>query len=239
MRTEPRVTNIMRNSQYIPWKRIAVESATIVASILLAFVIDAWWQNRQVRVDEQEVLVGLRAEFAANRETLARHLAGYLRSIQTLEDFLAMIENGQSTNAKTIVLAVLSVMHRPGTTDLGNGTLNALISSGRVEILTNRKLRTLLTAWSGVIDEVWDDQANNAKMVLEVYIPYFVQEKYSKYSIERSSGEASAIDRMLTDSTFLFLVELSLNHNDHAKGELERAITAVDEIIAEIDSSMK
>ena len=68
-----------------PWKRIAVEAATIVASILLAIAIDAWWQNRQVRVDEQEVLVGLRAEFAANRETLARHLAGYLRSIQSLE----------------------------------------------------------------------------------------------------------------------------------------------------------
>ena len=229
----------MRNSQNIPWKRISVEAAAIVASILLAFAIDAWWQNRQVRVDEQEVLVGLRAEFAANRETLARHLAGYTRSIQSLEDFLALVEDGQSTNAKPIALAVLTVMHRPGTTDLGNGTLNALISSGRVEILASRKLRTLLTAWSGVIDELWDDQANNAKMVLEVYIPYFIKENYPRFSIERLSGEASPIDRMLTDSTFLFLVELSLSHNDHAMGELERAITAVDEIIAEIDNSMK
>jgi hypothetical protein len=228
----------MSQTQNIPWKRISVEATAIVASILLAFAIDAWWQNRQVRVDEQEVLVGLKAEFAANRETLARHLAGYSRSIQSLEDFVALVEGGQSTNAKPTVLAVLAVMHRPGTTDLGNGTLNALISSGRVEILASRKLRTLLTAWSGVIDEVWDDQANNAKMVLQVYIPYFVQENYSRYSIERSSGEASTIDRILTDSTFLFLVELSLSHNDHAKGELERAITAVDEIIAEIDNSM-
>ncbi len=31
----------------IPWKRILVEAAAIVASILLAFAIDAWWETRR------------------------------------------------------------------------------------------------------------------------------------------------------------------------------------------------
>jgi hypothetical protein len=30
----------------VPWKHIAVEAAAIVASILLAFAIDAWWDAR-------------------------------------------------------------------------------------------------------------------------------------------------------------------------------------------------
>ncbi len=32
-------------TQYISWKKITVEAATIVGSILLAFVIDAWWDD--------------------------------------------------------------------------------------------------------------------------------------------------------------------------------------------------
>ena len=36
----------------------------------------------------------------------------------------------------------------------GNGVLDALISSGRIELLRNRELRARLAAWRGVIDEV-------------------------------------------------------------------------------------
>ena len=35
----------MTETQKIPWKRISVEAAASVASILLAFAIDAWWEE--------------------------------------------------------------------------------------------------------------------------------------------------------------------------------------------------
>jgi len=42
----------MSNADKTPWKRIAVEAVAIVASILLAFAIDAWWENRALVRDE-------------------------------------------------------------------------------------------------------------------------------------------------------------------------------------------
>ena len=45
--TEPRI---------IPWKRIAVEAVAIVASILLAFAIEAWWDDWQQQEAEQVIL---------------------------------------------------------------------------------------------------------------------------------------------------------------------------------------
>ena len=42
----------------IPWKRISVEAAAIVASILLAFAIDAWWAELAEDRDEHEEEVG-------------------------------------------------------------------------------------------------------------------------------------------------------------------------------------
>ena len=46
----------MNARQDIAWKRISVEALAIVASILLAFAIDAWWDNLQSAEDERESL---------------------------------------------------------------------------------------------------------------------------------------------------------------------------------------
>jgi len=41
----------MTDSKDIPWKRISIEAAAVVASILLAFAIDAWWHESQKQED--------------------------------------------------------------------------------------------------------------------------------------------------------------------------------------------
>ncbi len=57
-------------TRQIPWLRVFVEGVVIVASILLAFGIQAWWEETQERVEEQEILGGdlkaLASEFHAN-----------------------------------------------------------------------------------------------------------------------------------------------------------------------------
>jgi hypothetical protein len=52
----------------IPWIRIFVEGAVIVGSILLAFGIDAWWEDVGARERDRGYLMSLRDEFG---ETLA------------------------------------------------------------------------------------------------------------------------------------------------------------------------
>ena len=46
----------------IPWLRVFVEGVVIVGSILLAFGIDAWWEGRQERAEEQQLLTNLQQE---------------------------------------------------------------------------------------------------------------------------------------------------------------------------------
>lgn len=53
----------MAVSANIPWKRHAVEGAAIVISILLAFAIDAWWEERGDRQAEVLLLQRLQADF--------------------------------------------------------------------------------------------------------------------------------------------------------------------------------
>ena len=56
----------MAISNNIQWKRISAEGAAIVVSILLAFSIEAWWEDFRDREEEQGVLLGLKSEFEQN-----------------------------------------------------------------------------------------------------------------------------------------------------------------------------
>ena len=53
----------MVEPQTVQWKRLSIKAVTIVASILFAFAIDAWWNERKERQFEQETLVDLEAEY--------------------------------------------------------------------------------------------------------------------------------------------------------------------------------
>lgn len=53
-------------AETIRWRRLVLESAAVVGSILLAFAIDAAWDLRQL-AEERELLLGLRSSQRTNR----------------------------------------------------------------------------------------------------------------------------------------------------------------------------
>jgi len=62
----------MAEQQKTQFTRLAFEAAAIVASILLAFSIDASWKEHLDRQEEAEVLSRLHTEFSANFALIAR-----------------------------------------------------------------------------------------------------------------------------------------------------------------------
>ena len=55
----------------IPWQRLAAESIAIVAGILLAFAIDAWWEEQGRIVEEIESLGLIHRDLTDTVEQLA------------------------------------------------------------------------------------------------------------------------------------------------------------------------
>jgi hypothetical protein len=53
---------MMQVENNIPWKRLTAEGAAIVVSILLAFWIDAWWDDRAERTLVRESLEAIEVE---------------------------------------------------------------------------------------------------------------------------------------------------------------------------------
>ena len=240
----------MTGPQIIPWKRTTVEAAAIVASILLAFAIDAWWEERGLRIEEQQALQGLRSEFHSIHDVLSGHFSQHRQELQSLEDFLGAAGSSSVEKAGPIVDAALLALLNPMTSDLGSGTLDALLSSGRIEILTNRTLRAKLAGWEGIIGEVWDDQALNVKAVYEIHIPYFLTENIPAGAamhqwadewpmpLRPPSDDPDMVSRLLRDEKLRAMVEIRYGYKRHTTDEFDTAIAAVNAILAEIDSSI-
>ena len=60
----------MGTTQTIQWKRLSVEAIVIVASILLAFSIDAWWEERSDRMRLAGAIQNIAAEVRDAREEI-------------------------------------------------------------------------------------------------------------------------------------------------------------------------
>ena len=113
-----------------PWGRILAEALAIVASILLALAIDAWWDSRQARRAESAFLVDIHAEFTQNRTRLEAVIEGQRRRVELYR--VVMREAGpgaeglSSDSLKAIVRsAYLNPGFYPRTDALERGTAGA------------------------------------------------------------------------------------------------------------------
>jgi hypothetical protein len=221
----------------------------IVASILFAFALDSWWDQRRERVEEAEILQGLKEEFLHNRSKLEERIAQHGDNLRGLEVLVAASRRGYWDSAEFSVDRALAALISPPTTDLGAGVLDALISSGRMELLTNRKLRVRLAAWEGVFEEVRDDEVMSRQFVFATVLPYLIRwgvplsgpmstwpDQWSG-SFRSVADDPEALARLLSDPEFASLLETRYGFKRHASGEYRAAIEAVDGILAEIDAT--
>jgi len=165
----------MTETQKISWKRLAIEAVAIVASILLAFAIDAWWNERQLRVGEAELLAGLQQEFRHNRTVLVQSIELHSTILGGLQELLIASRKGAWQSETLTFDQALVYLTAPPTLDFDGGVLDALVSADRFEIISNRNLRIKLAGWRSVFEEVRDDEIFNRDLVFDQVVPYLLR----------------------------------------------------------------
>jgi len=163
----------LNETQKIPWKRISVEAAAIVASILLAFVIDAWWTERQAREEERTILTILQAEFVRLGDQVhysRRFYSEILASAQTLIEIGTGVRgevDGEEVDqlfADTIWIGELY--------EWNSGDLDSIISSGDIALISNRELRQRVGRWPATLSKVRDHIRRDHDFFSNRFMPY-------------------------------------------------------------------
>lgn len=161
----------------IPWPRIFAEGVAIIVSILLAFGIQAWWEGRQDRMEEEQLLAALSVEFAANREQLETNRASHVARQEAAAAILEAAAAPEITISRDSVDHLISDIMWYGTDGWVTGTMDALLSSGDLALIGNRSLQFSLTAWPRLRESLAAVEAED-EHGYEVLLPYLIRMGY-------------------------------------------------------------
>jgi hypothetical protein len=242
----------MSTNEKIPWKRLAIEAGAIVASILLAFAIEAWWDDRKERALEQQALHDLLAEYEDHKGDTSGNNARHLKYLRAIESLLDGCRQGDWRSDEFSLHEAIFALYVPETMDLGEGVRDTLISSGKLDILLDRDLRYELAEWDSVLDELSDDQLNNSQFVMSMILPYLARSGVSMsgplsltpgqqfWSIPTGSLSVSSgtMANICSDPEFLSIVEMRYGLMIHTAFEFDRVISAIERMLVRIQASL-
>ena len=152
--------------------RLAVESVAVVASILIAFSLDAWWNEREVDGRLRVELLSVSEEMAANLELIDFQLDFNRRQI-TGAYFLIQLAEAQGSAALSLpdTIGWLATNGSP-TLDLSLGAVDAVMASGGLQVIESPRLRISLAGLRDRVTDVREEQvvARDVQLALDEYL---------------------------------------------------------------------
>ena len=150
---------------------LLLESSAIVLSILLAFAIDAWWQNHQDREMEQALLRSVTVELAQNIEVVDRELK-YRYAVKDSINRLFMAAGGEPALGVEDVDELLSDLTWWGEAGLATGVIDSLLLSGNLALISSAALRHELAALPSHYDRVSRTERQDYETLRNVVMPF-------------------------------------------------------------------
>jgi hypothetical protein len=143
----------------LPLRRFLVEGAVIVASILLAFAVDAAWERRGEAAEREALLAALEQDLIAVEAEMDRVEIARSTSEAAAEEVVARAQYGTLGEIGDVELGVL-VWHLTFTAsfDAPLGSVEALLSGGNLEVLHDPVLARLLTALPAAVADMDREQ---------------------------------------------------------------------------------
>lgn len=156
-------------------KSYLYEGIVIVASILVAFALDASWANYQESRVERRVLGELKYELESAKTQINSSIAELDIAIE------ASLEFAKFLGSDTVVLspdAVENLFNRLmvlNTLEVPTSVLDSIIASGQVRLISNEDLRKTLSEWPAFVSDVRENHEWHRMESDEYLVPYLAQ----------------------------------------------------------------
>ena len=149
----------MNKGTDIPWQRLSTEVAVIVGSILLAFWIDAWWEDRQLEQETAEDLAIVEYELTENIRLVRITIDIMNQVVAANRELVALLKAHPDADAVEVPDTVVfwSLFSNP-TFDPSLGGTDAWIATGRLQGLESAVLRQSLASVRGKVEDIVEEQ---------------------------------------------------------------------------------
>lgn len=134
------------------------EIIVVVVGILIAVVLNAWWTGREAHKKEQIVLQDLRQDFATNQDEIQRVQTAHALHQQRFGAFESLGNAEIDALPLDSIRAIYGSLLLPNTFDPVRGTIDALVASGDLGLLSDQSLRNNLTSFLGLVDDAAEER---------------------------------------------------------------------------------
>lgn len=166
----------MNSNREVPWPRIVVEGAAIVASILLAFAIDAWWETRQ-REDAEQVLLHTLLDDLRVKQLLMADMNRFNEAIVESVDILlhAGTGAGQKLSEDAIDRLMGDTWWFSNAALWDSAPLNLLVAGDNLSLISDAGLVQELAALQVAIGRVRNHYRNDGEFHKDIMTPFMIE----------------------------------------------------------------
>ena len=148
------------------------EIVVVVAGVLIALALNAWWQHRQELREERQLVGALLAEVESNRARLGRIVRFHAAVKETALSLLALsADPPRELTADSVDQLLTDVSWWGSYVSLETAALDAAVQDGQLDLLRTDSLRRLVGAWRAELAGLRSDREQERAFHEDVWMP--------------------------------------------------------------------
>jgi len=232
----------------IPWPRVLAEGAVIVVSILLAFAIDAWWDDQSARQITREHLEAVRFELLENVEILDDQVVDCAEQRRVTGQLLSLMgPRPGPISSDSLVFLVGGALSGGIARRLSTTALDEMVAQGQLAFIESDRLRQDLGEWRSRTVDRRTQQRENARMQIreaqsyaQTVMPYarVTARDGTVFGVPHTSRFDLDVTRVLSDPTLEGAVSILAEwRNAICRGDAGRRDEA-DAMVSQIEDEL-
>lgn len=194
----------------VPWTRVLLEGAVIVLSILLAFGIQAWWDDLSEAREETRLLRAVLEEARANQTMLEEEEAYQRAGLQHSRRILRLAGSDPANLSPELTDTLIADFSWWSSSDWATGAVESLTAGGKLSEITNGDVRRRLAALPRTVGQLQVAQRQEYEFFVDVFMP-LMREQGSLPQISNAITLRPGSSRSYEASHF----ELGAGRTDH------------------------
>lgn len=150
----------------------AGEVILVVIGILIALQVNNWNESRKNAKEGQRIQQELYLEFSDNRTVLKERISALNRANESVRLVLNYINAEGEKFQKVDMDSLISSSLKYGNYNPSNSTINELIGSGRLNLISDPDLKKKLYAWLQLLEDTDEDFKNQDQQATTLLMPY-------------------------------------------------------------------
>lgn len=224
------------------WYKYLIEIFVLIIGIYGAFMLDNWNESRKDRIEEIEILKNIHKDLNASIEEFQFLNSLRVQLIQATSKIFEISTHPQNFIPEELDTLLARTLIRP-TYNGRMGTLELLFSTGKINLIRNEELKSVLINWPGYIDDLKEEEVYANEYFTTTYSPHLAKyavvpelhNTISGYSLftERTKGTVFEINHEVMKRNYDLLLADKKYLNDLAlrARSIEIALTETNSMI--------